>query len=412
MRTVFVLLLATSVAPAAWPQVSRGAEAEFRIDNASGSLPDASADRAGRFIVVWQQFNGDGSGIAAVGRRLSPSGDTLGSEFVVNEYTTGDQANVSVAAAPDGRFMAVWVDSGRDGSGLGVFGRLFLPSGLPAGPDFAIGVTTAGDQSVPRVATIEGGFLVVWRSEEAFGLDHIFAQVYDQKGSTVLPEFEVPSVAGAQFQPAAAGLRGGGFVVAWSDNLDLNTHVRVRVFDATGPRGPETQADTQIVGVWRDLRNAVAVAARPDGGFTLAWHMMPCTIVPQPMCVEGGLQAREYDAGGVPLGTESTFVPPDHPKAFELALGISGRGVQLAVWSTFEQDGSGYGVYARRFGQLFPDAPFRVNISPLGDQRAAAVAVDPAGKVLVVWQTQGHIVGRLLGGLPPVDLDPAGNHMH
>jgi hypothetical protein len=100
---------------------------EFRVNShTTGSQRDAAvaSDSDGRFVVVWESFQGASSAFDVLGQRYDPSGAPLGSEFRVNGYATGDQRHPAVAAAPDGRFVVAW-ESPRDGSGSGIFGRRF-----------------------------------------------------------------------------------------------------------------------------------------------------------------------------------------------------------------------------------------------------------------------------------------------
>ena len=55
----------------------------------------------------------------------------VGSEFHVNTYTTDDQYASSVAADAAGNFVVVWQSFGQDGSGLGVFGQRYDATGAP-----------------------------------------------------------------------------------------------------------------------------------------------------------------------------------------------------------------------------------------------------------------------------------------
>jgi hypothetical protein len=50
-------------------------------------------------------------------------GAPLGAEFVVNSYTTDDQAVPSVAADARGVFAVVWQSAERDGSGEGILAQ-------------------------------------------------------------------------------------------------------------------------------------------------------------------------------------------------------------------------------------------------------------------------------------------------
>jgi len=68
----------------------------------------------------------------------------VGSEFLVNSYTLGDENDPDVAAAAGGGFMAVWVRGG-DSSGAGVFGPVYDTSGAPIGTEFQVNTYTLGD---------------------------------------------------------------------------------------------------------------------------------------------------------------------------------------------------------------------------------------------------------------------------
>lgn len=67
----------------------------------------------------------------------------VGSEFHVNTYTTDDQYASSVAADAAGNFVVVWQSFGQDGSGLGVFGQRYDSTGLPVGSEFQVNTATS-----------------------------------------------------------------------------------------------------------------------------------------------------------------------------------------------------------------------------------------------------------------------------
>jgi hypothetical protein len=108
-------------------------------------------------------------------------------EFQINTYTTGDQRNPSITGLSDGGFVATWKSDGQDSSGYGVFGQRYDSSGNTAGSEFQINTYTTGHQWAPSVASlIDGGFIVSWESygQDGDG-DGIFGQRYDSSGNTV-----------------------------------------------------------------------------------------------------------------------------------------------------------------------------------------------------------------------------------
>jgi hypothetical protein len=61
------------------------------------------------------------------GQRYANTGSPLGPEFRVNSYTTEAQMEPSVSADDAGNFVVVWQSYLQDGSGIGVFGQRYSP---------------------------------------------------------------------------------------------------------------------------------------------------------------------------------------------------------------------------------------------------------------------------------------------
>jgi hypothetical protein len=74
------------------------------------------------------------------------------------------------------------------------------------------------------------------------------------------------------------------------------------------------------------------------------------------------------------------------------AIAVDADGDCVVVWESFAQDGSGRGIYAQRYNAAgVPQGPeFRVNTSTTGDQRFPAVAMDADGDFVVVWDSDAQ----------------------
>jgi len=115
------------------------------------TLPMAAAYDSG-FVVTWFDLTGhDGEDGGIFAQRLDNAGGLLGTEFMVNAYTSGAQGDPAVAASPEGNFVIVWGDSGvegmtegRDGSDSSVFGHGFLKT-------CGNGVVDPGEQCDPAI---------------------------------------------------------------------------------------------------------------------------------------------------------------------------------------------------------------------------------------------------------------------
>jgi hypothetical protein len=59
------------------------------------------------------------------GRTLSANGRATGTEFQANTYTTEEQDDPRAVAIGESRYALVWESTGQDGSGGGIFARLY-----------------------------------------------------------------------------------------------------------------------------------------------------------------------------------------------------------------------------------------------------------------------------------------------
>jgi len=108
-------------------------------------------------------------------------------EFQINTYTTSDQRTGSITSLSDGGFVVTWGSYGQDGDDWGIFGQRFDSSGNTLGSEFQINTYTTNWQYIPSIAGLsDGGFVVTWRSDGQDGDDWgIFGQRFDANGDMV-----------------------------------------------------------------------------------------------------------------------------------------------------------------------------------------------------------------------------------
>ena len=100
--------------------------------------------------------------LASFARAQAP---VFSDEFQVNTYTTGNQYGATAAnLGPSGSFVVTWNDeTGADGDGYGVRGRLFDVTGSPLGGEFTVSEFGTNDQGIARVGSnANGDFVVTW----------------------------------------------------------------------------------------------------------------------------------------------------------------------------------------------------------------------------------------------------------
>lgn len=292
--------------------------------------------------MVWGSYGQDSPASWGVfGQRFGPTGAPLGGEFQVNGYTPGTQWRPAVAADDLGNFVVVWAGAAQDGSDYGIFGQRFSSGGIPAGGEFQVNSYTTGMQYAPAVAADgAGSFTVVWSSFEQDGADTgVFGQRFDALGAAVGDEFQVNSYTTSRQRSAGvAAIDGGGFVVVW-ESYDLGAST----YDVIGQR---------------------------------------------------------FDAAGDPAG--SAFMVNSYTTGYQFdpAVAVDGTGKFLVVWSSGDQDGSGYGVFGQRYDASGTPAggEFQANQYTTQGQERPAVAMDDSGSFLVTWDSfQDPLSNAVLG---------------
>jgi hypothetical protein len=180
--------------------------------------PSVAMDATGNFVVVWMSVGQDGSGSGIFGQRFDAAGALRGSEFRVNSYTTNNQQYPSVALEVSGRFVVAWSSYGQISSD-DVLAQRFDAAGSPLGTEFLVNTFTTEAQGRPAVNTgPSGDFTVAWTSlgpdASLFG---VAARRYNHTGTPYGPEFQVNSyTTSIQGVPSVGADGNGQFVVTWT----------------------------------------------------------------------------------------------------------------------------------------------------------------------------------------------------
>jgi hypothetical protein len=323
----------------------------------------------------------------------------VGAEFRVNSYTTANQRISSVASDAAGNFVIVWQSDFQDGSFDGVFAQRYNASGAPVGAEFQVNTFAGSFQSEPVVASgLGGSFMVVWYGYGMGGSgEDVFARRYDAFGTPLGSDFRVNSHSTSrQQEPAVATSASANFVVTWQSygQDGLNLGVFVQRFNSSGGTiGGEFRANSFTT---NDQYNA-AVASDAAGNFLVVW---------QGAGVGGNAEVfgQFFNASGVRRGSEFRVNTYTTYSQRSPAVASDPAGNFMVVWESYTQDGPDFswGLFGQRY--LPSGAPrggeFQVNTYTSGHQRFAAIAADANGAFTVVWMTdnvfqgQGEIVGR------------------
>ncbi len=271
----------------------------------------------------------------------------LGGEIPVNTTAAGAQVSPALAAgSTTGRFFVAWQSFDQDGSGAGVYGRTFEADGTPLGAETRLNTTTAGDQITPAVASRYDLFKAVWASQNKDGDGYgIVLRLFDWYGEPIGGPYGGELVvnqttAGSQIQPDIA-MADSGFVVVW-----------------TGPN-PAAPAQTEI------------------------W-------------------ARRFALNGQALSGEFRVNAATSGNQLQPAVAMAADGSFLVVWASDQGDGSGYGVFARRFDAAgnATTSDLLLPTNTLYDQNAPAAVALAAGGYAVAWQSALQAGSSAIGPQP------------
>ena len=363
---------------------------EFRVN----TYTEGDQERAevaplagGGFVVVWQSMDQDGYGYGVYGQLYGVTGAPVGAEFLVNTDTTGWESDPSVAPLPDGGFVVSWNSDGAVGEEFEILAQLYDTSGARVGGEFHVNTYTPGFQHYPSVALLAGDrFTVVWNS---FGQDGsgygIFGQIYDTDGTPIGDEGQINSYTlGDQMIPRVSAIADGSIVVTWiSDGQDGDGWgVYGRIFRPDGTSVPEFQVNTTVA-FNQDFKS---IAPLEDGSFVVLWasYLQDGS--------SSGIFGQRFDPDGQKLGGEfqvNTYTPDNQSRPS--AAGLPDGGF-VVTWESYNQDGSGYGIFGQRFDAsgVPVGAEVQINSFTTNWQYWSSVATLENGGFVVTWQSDGQ----------------------
>lgn len=348
---------------------------EFLINSTASSTQRtqqvvATAD--GGFVVVWQSNHGDGSTYDVMGQRYNSSGVVIGSEFTVNQTDVGDQEDVDLFATSNG-FVVTWESNNRANTNndMDAWARSFFNSGSTLNQTQLNYADDAGQQYDVDGASPN---LVVW-----VGTGGLILSTFTNAGTSVVLTVPTPVNAFLTNPTITSSSTPGLFMITFGNNamiFDDSTNS----FSSAFPVG-----------------NNPSVVALQNGNFMV-------------LTSSNEIEARIFDTNGQQVGgvipiNETTAGIQTAPQA----VALSGGGY-FVVWTSENQDGSGFGIYGQRFtdsGRAI-GTEILINTTTTGHQVSPQVDELDNGQLIVTWTSQqddaGDIYGQILD-MPIAELD-------
>jgi len=342
----------------------------FRV-NAIGAgnqeNPRVALLKNGGAAFVWQ---GGTSGFQHIfARFLTPTNTFLSTnDLLVNSYTNHFQINPALTVLTNGNVVVVWASYDQAGSNSmqDVYGQILSTNGTPVGTNFLINQFTSFNQRTPTVAALPtGGFVVAWVSEQQRVLVptlvtnlgtltsytyaptapvpsvDIYARIFGPTGVTLNKEFLVNTDNNPCANPAVAVAKDGSFMVVWGERDLVNTinswDVYARPFTSAGVGGTSAIVNTHQFGDQYAPRLSVIGL-----DYLVTW-----TSLGQDGSREG-VYAQFIHNNGAPVGGEFLVNTTTAGQQMQPVVASDGVSQFLAVWTSFVGSPNGFDLYAQR----------------------------------------------------------------
>jgi hypothetical protein len=288
-------------------------------------LPVVAVLDSGNAVVLWESFEQDGSYSGVYGQTLSPSGEKVGGEFLVNQSTLYNQRHPAVSARTGGGFVAAWISERFRGVKLGVpppgesfdpgsgaleydiqvFTRAFDNEGQPLGNETAVSSASRIAANPGLARQDDGQVLAVWSSfkraltpEEREKRERwdVMGVMLESEGAVAGSEFCLNQhLTGDQYAPKVTVLN-NQFQVIWTSLAQDGSREGVfgRGVDFQGPVGEEMQINS--ISVSQQVYPTIAATDGEDA--LVVWSTFTgldasFDLVAQRVSLEPGLEAPQ-----------------------------------------------------------------------------------------------------------------------
>jgi hypothetical protein len=321
--------------------------AEFLVNTTINSIqhrPDIAIAANGSFVITWASYFQDGDDYGIYFQQFDAAGVKMGNEEAVNITTAFPQDHPSIAMNANGDFAIAWLTFDQTLWSWNTFMRLFDNNGVAQTAEIVAHQETNNDQRDIDIAMDSTGNIVaVWASDFQDGSGKgVFTRLFDTTGTPITNDIQVnQGVLNDQYLPAVAMTANGQFAVTWisQDQDGDGKGIYVRQFDATGsPMGIETNVNTDYTG---GDQVDPDIAVDTAGNFTVAWKSWGQDFD------NYAVIAKRFYANGTPVGPEFIVNTYTISSQGEPAVAMTQNGNFTVVWESIGQDGSEKGIYAK-----------------------------------------------------------------
>jgi len=258
-----------------------------------------------------------------------------------------------------------------------------------------------GLQHSPDIAMDSyGNFAVVWAGDGELSRNAIHIMIYDSYGNAVLNhQLQVNTDNNAKCStPKVAYDDAGNILVTWVDLKQggQNSTIMYRVYNSNG-----NPISSQGILIPENLHyNSVQnydydIACDPSGNVVVTWQMTTETNGQDIFA-----QVFKFaNANGTLTATTPKFVVNQYTTGVQNkpSVAMSAVGTFVISWTSANQDGDNFGIFARRFsidGTPLPilgkTGDVNINTYTVGEQHYSNVSMAPNGNFVVTWSSKNQ----------------------
>jgi len=386
----------------------------FKVNDDIGSEyqgdPSIAKDDNDNFIISWTD-NRQGFGSSYVygsiyAQRFSNDGTALGSNFKVNDDSTGNIIHwaSSIATDAEGNFIITWEDY-RSGYESAIYAQRFSNDGTALGSNFIVNNIGAYVHISPVVTCKKNGdFIIAWSDAIDESIDNfpfqnlndenildndfinkekgsepdIYAQQYYSDGTPFGGNFKVNDDIGNtdQLLPDIAVDTNGNFIIAWQDNRDGDWDLYVQRYLSDGtPIGSNLKLEENLACSY-NLRTSISVD--DESNYIIAWN--------DKRNGDYDIFAQRYLYDGTAIG-DNFRVNDDTSGKTQSApcISVNGFGNFIITWSDSRNGDSD--VYAQRYLSNGTALGSNYRLSNTGEMRQSNSAVVLGNdRIYAAWQ--------------------------
>ena len=315
-------------------------------------------------------------------------------DVLVSRFANNFQINPAIATLNNSNVVVVWAsyDQAASSSMQDVYGQILSPAGQLIGTNFLINQFTTYNQRTPAVAALtNGGFVVAWVSEQERTLApnlgantnlmtatavvtpsvDIYARLYSSGAVAQGDEFLVNTNSNPCANPSMAVAADGSFLVGWTEHDMANSanglDVYARVFSGAGVGGTLLRVNTHVYGDQYAPRISVI-----GGDYLVVW-----TSLGQDGSREG-VYGQFVHENGSPVGGEFRVNTTTISQQMQPAVASDGVDQFIAVWISYTGGPTSFDLFAQRY----------INVAAVLDAMSAPFVYAPFTLSNSVYQPQ------------------------